>query len=63
MQFPFSTFYQTGCDILFMGYSLSHLLFLEMTSFLFTSATKEKILCYKPNIFFKNDRNLILSLL
>ncbi len=51
MQFPFSTFYQTGCDILFMGYSLSHLLFLEMTSFLFTSATKEKILCCKTNFF------------
>lgn len=33
------------------------------TGISFMDAWKEKILCYKPNIFFKNDRNLILSLL
>lgn len=59
---PNSAFYQTGWNLISKGYSLSLSLF-QPTSFLSTSATKEKILCYKPNIFFKNDRNLILSLL
>ncbi|PZX93418.1 hypothetical protein DOS84_11190 [Flavobacterium aquariorum] len=56
LKLPHFTFYQTGCNLIYKGYSLSLLLFLG-TSFLSTSAAKEKK--QKNAVWLELDFNLL----